>query len=340
MASSRDRLNAGSAAERELLCSTLVRLGEEADHNSEQHLALTYYECAFAAVENFHALIRAADTRRALGQHTLTERLCDEVLRFPAARLPRPLREQAARVRQAARDDAAQHAAECGSSWPAPEDDDEIAQLLRSRGGEIGRALRSPERADDAASLLRLMRKHGHHANDAAGDCEAARRWFETAFSVSAAPSDLLSAANMRLKASPTSAAATRLYDHVLTLGSAAATGGASESERRLASEKLGQARESRQRLLDAAEAMELERLEAERLIGLAADQDGIEWIGLRIGPVAPAAASLELQLGRREEQHEQLQDEEPLPLPAPESPARGDAKVQIVRGFEVCEAD
>ena len=114
----------------------------------------------------------------------------------------------------------------------------------------------------EKAKMLPMMRAEGHRANKG-GDFEAAQLWFDCAHSLSQHPSDLLSAANMRLKLVPTSPAAEALYAHALSLQ-------LSERELDVTERKLEQliearAEELRERL-EAARSAREERLEEVRI--------------------------------------------------------------------------
>lgn len=204
----RQRSTASTPAERQLLLATLLRLGKEAAASGSNWSALAYFESAYDCKEETQCLISAIECRLRLGQLDLAARCLSEVLRLPLSRLTGPRREKVERLHDEAAEAVATRAREGESAWRYQVHEDEAAQLLEPRGAE----LQVPERADEAASLLRLMRLAGHHANER-GDADAARAWFECSFSLSSAPSDLLSAANMRVKSAPTSSTAARLYD-------------------------------------------------------------------------------------------------------------------------------
>ena len=86
-----------------------------------------------------------------------------------------------------------------------------LMMLLRTRSrsychrGDLATVMAAS--ADDEALFLRLLRKHGHAANEA-GDIDAAQLWFDCAHAASRSSRDPLSAVNMRTKLVPGSPAA------------------------------------------------------------------------------------------------------------------------------------
>ena len=103
----------------------------------------------------------------------------------------------------------------------------ELASLLQA-SPVVSEAMPGP----DAERLLQLVRSCGFAANSA-GDFEAASNWFDCSFAISAAPSDLVSSANMRAKLLATSPVAALIYRHVLGCS------GATDKVREVAQRKL-----------------------------------------------------------------------------------------------------
>ncbi len=259
--------------ERTLLFDSLVRLGHEANEGGAHYLALAFFESAYNLSAASSAFISATNMRLRLGQFALAMAIYDRLLQLPVAegetdavgreegalerqcsdggdgpsRLSAAQRDHVSRKRAEAASEASKRARGGPRLAAARDLQDELGQLLTA-GQCCGGWLRGPERAEDEslATLLGLMRRLAHAANSVP-DIDAARLWFDCAYALSSHPSDLLSAANMRLKAAP-SDEAERLYDHLLSVGEL------SEADRRLVGRKLELLAEAKRGLLEEAE--------------------------------------------------------------------------------------
>ena len=219
----------------------LLVLGRAANEVGHHLMAQAYFESAFNAKEDVAALVSAVNMRLKLGQLALAAAAYRKLLLEPPRyELPSGVRETVVRKLAEAREGIARRAR---APAPVRHLEDEVAQLLRHRGGLAPTMAAS---ADDEALFLRLLRKQGHAANEA-NDAGAAQLWFDCAYAASRSPRDLLSAANMRTKLVPGSPAAEALYLHLLALPA----GAVGDDELRIAHRKLDALREQR----DAAAA-------------------------------------------------------------------------------------
>ncbi|KAL1528921.1 hypothetical protein AB1Y20_010243 [Prymnesium parvum] len=113
---------------------------------------------------------------------------------------------------------------------------EQLAQLL-----DPARAAQEVE-GEERERLLKLLRRRGHACNEE-HEYENAHYWFDCAYALEHQISDLLSAANMRLKLVDISPVAEALYLHVLTELHV------SEREKAMAERKLSQLKENTRNL-------------------------------------------------------------------------------------------
>jgi hypothetical protein len=204
----RDRNHNLASSKVDWLHRRLLACGHDANGRSHHFMAHSWFEVAYALKEGMPELISSINMRLKLGQCTLAKHLYERVLLM---QLTDAQIEVAARKLGEARTAIAERA----KSPPRPGEfasmQDEVTQILALPPSE--KTVSLPEKA----KMLPMMRAEGHRANKG-GDFEAAQLWFDCAHSLSQHPSDLLSAANMRLKLVPTSPAAEALYAHALSL--------------------------------------------------------------------------------------------------------------------------
>ena len=209
-----------------LLCSYHKR---SIDRDSPVRSAKQDVACAMAA----------ANMRLKLGQLTLADGAYEQLQRTRLAELTQEQRQMLQRKRSEAAAEMAQSASTLAKRLYSV-GENEVEQLLRDRRSELP--------VGEGEALVRLLRRHGHAANEA-GEWVAARRWFDCAFALSHATSDLLSAANMRAKSEEGSAAAEALYQHVC------AAEDADDNERAFAARKLALLFEQRAALVASSDA-------------------------------------------------------------------------------------
>ena len=286
-------------SEAELIYRQCVVLGHAANAHERYLLAQSCFESAYQAKEDPAAFISAINMRLKMGQCTLACSVYQRLLvdaRAPlttqqAQLVGRKLREAAEAIRARA---SASPRSPSGSAAP-------LTTPLRDEitGDDKSAAARSPTSvritplrdevsalvaplpqgactltSGETSELLRLLRRQGHGANEQ-GDAEAALHAFEVAFAVSRSPSDLLSAANMRVKLVDTSTAAEALYNYLLSLG-LGWPDGLSSTEAHVAARQLQAIRERRrERKAQLALAAAEEKPAAPREADDAAKSDG-----------------------------------------------------------------
>ena len=204
----------------------LAQLGHAFNEGTNYLMAHTLFECAYAANSSVIDLISAANMRLKLGQWALVEQLYQQILSMELNDMQREVAERKMEEVAALRAGSAPHP---GCNRPSPGDPNaELVSLLTAAPMVVLSLSTETERA----RLLLLLRTCGFAAN-AAGDFEAAQNWFDCSFAISGGLSDLLSAANMRIKLSAVSPFASAAYEH--TISSADATA----SEHDMAQRKL-----------------------------------------------------------------------------------------------------
>ena len=199
---------AANGAEREWMGTILHRLGHAANDRGDTLMAHSWFQLAYAAKGTMIELLSSTNMRLKLGQWNLCERLY-------------------AHAKTLELTDKEMEVAERKHK--------EVTELLAGRGGSS--TLRRPERlgaaeeldallsspaanagvlsAEDVERMLALLRGCGHHANRRQ-DYAFAHLYFDCAYALSSIPSDLLSAANMRVKLLATSSVAGAIYNHIL----------------------------------------------------------------------------------------------------------------------------
>eukprot|EP00322_Chrysochromulina_rotalis_P003270 CAMPEP_0115851200 /NCGR_PEP_ID=MMETSP0287-20121206/12359_1 /TAXON_ID=412157 /ORGANISM="Chrysochromulina rotalis, Strain UIO044" /LENGTH=303 /DNA_ID=CAMNT_0003305225 /DNA_START=18 /DNA_END=929 /DNA_ORIENTATION=+ len=198
---------------REWLHRRLAQLGHAFNDAGNHLMAHTWFESAYAANATVVDLISAANMRLKLGQWALVEQLYKQIMRMELNDGQREVAERKLAEVTALKEGSAPHP---GCSRPTSADSAmELASLLDA-APVVAATLPA-----DAQHLLQLVRSCGFAAN-AAGDFEAAQNWFDCAFATSGALSDLLSAANMRVKLSAVNPTAEAAYKHALTVADAA----------------------------------------------------------------------------------------------------------------------
>lgn len=231
------------AHDREALHRSLLSLGHEANAQGRHTLAYAFFESAYNAKDDLGGLISAINMRLKLGQFALAARLYARLLEEPTWLLSPSQRELVERKMDEA--EALALRAQTSPSMMMPLED-EVSQLVGPFEVSSGRLAGA-----DTEELVVLLRRQGH-ATNAVDDVDAAQLWFDCAWALSRAASDLLSAANMRLKRDDTCAAAEALYGWLLSLGEEAL----GEHEVEVAARKLETLGE-RRRELAMAEATE-----------------------------------------------------------------------------------
>lgn len=216
------------AAEASWLHRRLLAFGHAANDRGDHLIANAFFESAFNVHDDASAFISATNMRLKLGQFTFAAAVYERLLAdLEEWSLTSTQIDLVQRKLGEARDAQARRAA---NDLRMRRLSDEVCELLRDR--RVGSEIHA-----DAERAARLARRLGHAAN-AAGDTEAAQCFFDCAFAMGCAPADLLSAANMRAKLAPGSAAAQAIYTHLLCLSEAG------EHERHLAETKLAALRE------------------------------------------------------------------------------------------------
>ena len=264
-------------SEAELIYRQCVVLGHAANAHERYLLAQSCFESAYQAKEDSTAFISAINMRLKMGQCTLACSLYQRLLvdaRAPlttqqAQLVGRKLREAAEAIRARTRASTSPRSPSGGATPLTTPVRDEITGDEKSAAVISSPVIASPTSVritplrDEMSALvaplpqgactltsgetdefLRLLRRQGHGANEQ-GDADAALHAFEVAFAVSRSPSDLLSAANMRVKLVDTSTAAEALYNYLLSLG-LGWPDGLSSTEAHVASRQLEAIRERR----------------------------------------------------------------------------------------------
>ena len=184
----------------------LQTFGKHANAVGHHYMALVLFECAHAVREDVNSVIAANNMRIHLHEYDLAAAIYARLLAEPSWDLSETQHEMVERKQAEVAALLQNREASPLSHYVCCED--EVQQLLRD----------PPERTampdEEGDMLVRLIRRHGHAANEA-GEIASARLFFDCAFAFSRAPADLLSAANMRAKNVEGSAAAEALYQLV-----------------------------------------------------------------------------------------------------------------------------
>mmetsp|Transcript_34091 Transcript_34091/g.67884 ORF Transcript_34091/g.67884 Transcript_34091/m.67884 type:complete len:306 (-) Transcript_34091:650-1567(-) len=227
---------------RDWLHRRLVHLGHAANDRDETLMAHTWFECAYATKASVVELISSANMRLKLGQWTLVEQLYKQIVQMELSEAQREVAERklAEVTARSAR----------GDDRPIVKPEEEFSSLLAAPS-IVTETISGPE---DRERMTSLLRSCGFAANKK-GDFEAAQLWFECCFAFSSSLSDMLSAANMRVKLDQRSPVAALAYKHVLSVENA------SQMERQMATRKLAGVEEAgdveyrKQERISAAEA-------------------------------------------------------------------------------------
>jgi len=180
--------------------------------------------------DDLSAFISSVNMRMRLGQATLASRLYERLLQRTLTDAHREVVER--KLKEATGAKTSRSHAPRTAGIPQ----DELAQLL-----DPARAAQEVE-GEERERLLKLLRRRGHACNEA-DEYENAHYWFDCAYALEHQISDLLSAANMRLKLVDISPVAEALYLHVLTELHV------SEREKAMAERKLSQLKENTRNL-------------------------------------------------------------------------------------------
>ena len=201
----RPRLQNADAA---LLHRHLGALGHAANNHAAHITALAAFECAHSVLGDTNSMLAAANMRLHLGLHYLASATYEKVLTDPNLVLTQEQRSLATRKQSEVA--AVLASAPAGAHWHRDiiVTEDEVEQLLN------GPPL-PPVATNELNTVVRLLRRLGHVANDA-GEVADAQRWFDSCYHFSRSPVDLLSAANMRIKQDAGACSAECLYLNVL----------------------------------------------------------------------------------------------------------------------------
>ena len=190
--------------ERDWLHMRLVQLGHASKEWGEPLMALTWFECSYAAKPRAIDLMLSVDMRLKLGQLSVVEQLYSRIIGMETTSALRSVAERKLSEVIALR------SSQGSASSPAWSPNAELPAVL-SAPVIVNETLASA----DTERMLVLLRVCGFAATKV-GDFEAAHRWFDCSFALSSSTEDLLSGANMRRRIDPNSPAAAEAYQLVL----------------------------------------------------------------------------------------------------------------------------
>ena len=223
---------------RDWLYRQLMTFGHAANAAGHHFMAHAWFECGFCTKDDISSFISSVNMRLRLGQHSLAAKLYEQLLGTKLTEA------QGLVVNRKLKEATQAKTSRSHVTKPATFPQDEVAQVLTA-------AALVEMQEGDLERLIRLLRRHGHAANEA-DDFEAAHLWFDCAVTISQQLADLLSAANMRVKLQDTSPAAEALYRHVLSEPESG------EREQAMAERKLASMQELKNRAAASVEYGEM----------------------------------------------------------------------------------